>query len=172
LLWFTEEEFENFLLHVEWRASDITDNSGVFIRFPALGNLDPANDWRLAVDHGYEIQIDDRGINPDAGTSNDPLHQTGAIYKIAAASHLASKPVGQWNAFDIEARGQEIRVTLNGDLVSQLTGDGSRPAKGHIGLQNHHPGSRVQFRNIQIEPLGATAAVGAPTSRSRAGANR
>jgi choline dehydrogenase-like flavoprotein len=157
LLWFTQEEFDNFLLHVEWRASDITDNSGVLIRFPALGSSDPANDWRLAVDQGYEIQIDDRGINPDAGTSNDPLHQTGAIYGIAAASHLASKPVGQWNTFEIEARGQEIRVTLNGDLVSQLTGSGSRPTKGHIGLQNHHPGSRVQFRNIQIEQLGVTA---------------
>ena len=34
----TEEEYDNFLLHVEWRASDITDNSGVFIRFPALGS--------------------------------------------------------------------------------------------------------------------------------------
>jgi choline dehydrogenase-like flavoprotein len=161
VLWFTEEEFDNFVLHVEWRASDITDKSGVFIRFPALGSGDPANDWKLAVDKGYEIQIDDRGINPDAGTSNDPLHQTGAIYGIAATSHLASKPVGQWNTFDIEARGQEIHVTLNGDLVSQLTGDGSRPTKGHIGLQNHHPGSRVQFRNMQIEPLGVTATVAA-----------
>jgi hypothetical protein len=171
LLWFTAEEFDNFLLHVEWRASDITDNSGVFIRFPALGAKDPANDWKLAVDQGYEIQIDDRGINPDAGTSNDPFHQTGAIYGIAAASHLASKPVGQWNAFDIEARGQDIRVRLNGDLVSQLTADGSRPAKGHIGLQNHHPGSRVQFRNLQIEQLGVVAPTaagvqGAPVRRT------
>jgi choline dehydrogenase-like flavoprotein len=172
LLWFTGEEFDNFLLHVEWRASDITDNSGVFVRFPALGSSDPANDWRLAVDQGYEIQIDDRGINPDTGASNDPLHQTGAIYQIAAASHLASNSIGQWNAFDIEARGQEIRVTLNGDLVSQLTGDGSRPTKGHIGLQNHHPGSRVQFRNIQIEPLGVTPPVGALPSRLGAGINR
>jgi hypothetical protein len=171
LLWFTQEEFDNFLLHVEWRASDITDNSGIFIRFPALGSNDPANDWKLAVDKGYEIQIDDRGINPEAGTSDDPLHQTGAIYELAAASHVASKPVGQWNTFDIEARGQEIRVTLNGDLVSQLTGNASRPSKGHIGLQNHHPGSRVQFRNIQIEPLGVTAPVDALPSRLGVGVN-
>jgi choline dehydrogenase-like flavoprotein len=167
LLWFTEEEFDNFVLRVEWRASDVTDNSGIFIRFPALGSADPANDWRLAVDNGYEIQIDDRGINPDAGTSNDPLHQTGAIYGIAAASHLASKPVGQWNTFEIEARGQEIRVTLNGDLVSQLTGAGSRPTRGHIGLQNHHPGSRVQFRNLQIEQLGVTVPADAGLHRTR-----
>jgi choline dehydrogenase-like flavoprotein len=164
LLWYTAEEFEDFVLRVDWRASDRTDNSGVFIRFPALGSSDPANDWRLAVDRGYEIQIDDRGFNPDTGTFDDPLHQTGAIYNIAAASHLASKPVGEWNAFEIEAIGRDIRVSLNGVLVSQLTGDGSRPARGHIGLQNHHPGSRVQFRNIQLEPLTVAAPTGAPRS--------
>ena len=168
LLWFATEEFDDFLLRVDWRASDKLDNSGVFIRFPALGNSDPANDWKLAVDKGYEIQIDDRGFNPDNGALDDPKHQTGAIYGIAAASHLASNPVGQWNTFEIEARGQDIRVRLNGSLVSQLTGDGSRPTKGHIGLQNHHPGSRVQFRNIQIEPLSVTAPTGALRSTTSA----
>jgi len=29
-------------------------------------------------------------------------------------------------------------------------GDDSRPLRGHIGLQTHHPGSRVQFRHIRI----------------------
>jgi hypothetical protein len=81
LLWFTEEEFDNFVLRVEWRASDVTDNSGIFIRFPALGSADPANDWRLAVDNGYEIQIDDRGINPDAG----PHRITESSSRIARA---------------------------------------------------------------------------------------
>ena len=157
LLWYAAEEFGDFVLRVDWRASDITDNSGVFIRFPALGSGDPANDWKLAVDKGYEIQIDDRGYNPDTNTFGEPMHQTGAIYGIAAASHVASRPVGEWNTFEIEARGQEIRVKLNGALVSQLTGDGSRPARGHIGLQNHHAGSRVQFRNIQVEPLSVAA---------------
>ncbi|TMC47364.1 MAG: hypothetical protein E6J26_11445 [Chloroflexi bacterium] len=31
--------------------------------------------------------------------------------------------------------------------------NGNRPLKGHIGLQNHHPGSRVQFRHIRIKRL-------------------
>lgn len=172
LLWFTGEEFDDFLLRVDWRASDKFDNSGVFIRFPSLGSSDPANDWKLAVDKGYEIQIDDRGFNPDTGTLDDPKHQTGAIYGIAAASHLASNPVGQWNTFEIEARGWDIRVSLNGSLVSQLTGDGSRPTKGHIGLQNHHAGSRVQFRNIQIESLSVVAPAGAPRGTTGAGVRK
>jgi hypothetical protein len=52
----------------------------VFIRIPALGNTDPANDWKPASDQGYEIQIDDTGKNPDVNPNvfNDPLHRTGA----------------------------------------------------------------------------------------------
>jgi hypothetical protein len=34
------------------------------------------------------------------------------------------------------------------------------PLKGHIGLQNHDPGSRVQFRNLFIQKIGAVAAAG------------
>jgi hypothetical protein len=154
LLWFTAQEFADFLLKVDWRASNPDDNSGIFLRFPALGSSDPANDWQLAVTQGYEVQIDDTGKNPDTNppTFGDALHQTGAIYKLAAATKLASLPVGLWNSFEIEAKGNDLKVTLNGQLVSSLK-NGSRPLKGHIGLQNHHAGSRVQFRNLRIRPI-------------------
>jgi hypothetical protein len=100
------------------------------------------------------VQIDDTGKNPDTNppTFGDALHQTGAIYKLAAATKLASLPVGLWNSFEIEAKGNDLKVTLNGQLVSSLK-NGSRPLKGHIGLQNHHAGSRVQFRNLRIRPI-------------------
>ena len=160
LLWYTKEEFDDFNLTVDWRALNHTDNSGVFIRFPALGNSDPANDWRLAVDQGYEIQIDDTGYDPVTNTTGDPLHMTGAIYTLAPASMLNSKPLGQWNRFEISAVGPRITVKLNGVQVSQLNGTQGRPLKGHIGLQNHHPGSRVQFRNLFIQKIGAAVAAG------------
>src|SRR5438067_1474487 len=153
LLWYTREEFENFLLKVEWRASSQTDNSGVFLRFPSVNSSDPANDWLLPVNRGYEVQIDDTGFNPDTNTLNDPLHQTGAIYTFAPSSHIASKPVGEWNLYEIEATSTRIKVTLNGQAVTDYATDGSRPPRGHIGLQNHHDGSRVQFRTIEIRSL-------------------
>ena len=153
LLWYTKEQFGDFNLRLDWRACIPTDNSGVFIRFPALGKSDPANDWRLAVDKGYEIQIDDTGFNPDTGKIRDTYHQTGAIYTFAPSSQLASLPIGQWNTYEIEARGQNFKVTLNGILVATYTGDGSRSTTGYIGLQNHHQGSRIQFRNIRIKKM-------------------
>jgi Domain of Unknown Function (DUF1080)/GMC oxidoreductase len=160
LLWFTKEEFVDFLLTVQWRSIDIFDNSGVFIRFPSLGNTNPAQDWQLAVNQGYEIQIDDRGYDPNTNTTGSPLHMTGAVYQLAPAIKLASRPLGEWNTFEIEAVGPDIKVRLNGESVSYLANPQGRPLKGHIGLQNHHPGSRVQFRSLFVKRTGAAVAAG------------
>ena len=59
ILWYTEKEFDNFVLKLDWKVSDKGDNSGVFVRFP---NLD--NDPKIAVKEGYQIQIDDGAGNP------------------------------------------------------------------------------------------------------------
>jgi len=154
LLWYTKEQFTDFILKVDWRATNADDNSGIFLRFPALGNTDPANDWKLAVDQGYEIQIDDTGKNPTVSPPqfHDPLHLTGSVYKLAPAAIVASRPLGQWNTYEIQAKSNDITVILNGQQVSNLK-NGTRPKQGYIGLQNHHEGSKVQFRNIRIKPL-------------------
>jgi choline dehydrogenase-like flavoprotein len=147
LLWFTRKQFQNFILRVEWRASAWDDNSGVFIRFP-----DPGTDWTIPVAQGYEIQIDNTGKNPDTNppTFGDPLHNTGAIYTLAGST--AQPAVGQWHSYEIEANGTTITVRLDGQQVSQLQ-NANRSPKGFIGLQNHHPGSRVQFTRLRIKEL-------------------
>jgi hypothetical protein len=160
LLWYTKETFGDFVLTVDWRAASLSDNSGVFIRFPSLGIADPANDWRLAADQGYEIQIDERGFDPVTNTQGSPLHQTGAIYQLAPATNRNSKAPGEWNRFEITAAGAEIAVKLNGMEVSRLLDDGSRPLSGHIGFQNHHSGSSVQFRNLIVRRTAAHLSVG------------
>jgi hypothetical protein len=161
LLWFTREVFKNFVLKVDWLSFHPTttvpggraDNSGVLLRFPPLNASDPANDWKLASDKGYEIQIDDMGFNPDTGLNFSPLHQTGAVYALQASTSLASKPAGQWNTFEIEATSTTIKVVLNGVLVTTyaIPANTSRLAEGHIGLQDHT--GNVQFRNVMIRTL-------------------
>jgi Domain of Unknown Function (DUF1080) len=150
VLWYTRAAFADFVLCVDWRLSSLEDNSGVYLRFPPLSGDDPEHDWRLADRQGYEVQIDDRGYDPETQSFNSPLHLTGAIYRLEPAMKRASRPVGEWNTFIIEAQGHRLSVTLNGELVSDLMTDDSRPRRGHIGLQAHHPGSRVQFRNLRI----------------------
>jgi choline dehydrogenase-like flavoprotein len=161
LLWYTREVFRNFVLRVDWLSFNPTtavpggraDNSGILIRSPALNASNPANDWTPASDRGYEIQIDDMGFNVDTGQNFSPLHQTGAVYALAPSSTIASKPAGQWNTFEIEATNTLIKVTLNGQLVTNyaIPASTSRLPAGHIGLQCHT--GNVQFQNVMIRSL-------------------
>lgn len=147
LLWYAIEAFEDFVLRIEWRIAQPEDNSGVFVRSPPLDDSP-----QPAIERGYEIQIDDRGFDPATNATGSPLHMSGAIYRLAPARRRASRPAGEWNEFEITVRGPDIAVRLNGEEVSRLA-DGTREPRGYIGLQNHHEGSAVRFRNLQIAPL-------------------
>ncbi|GAB3468080.1 3-keto-disaccharide hydrolase [Actinophytocola sediminis] len=138
LLWYSARAFDDFDLRLDWRVSAETDNSGVFLRFP-----DPGDDPGVAVASGYEVQINDN-------REGDP-QKTGAIYGVRPPSAAASHPVGSWNSYRILATGQRYQVWLNDTLVNDLTGtDENRGTTGHLGLQNHDPASRVEFRAISL----------------------
>jgi hypothetical protein len=136
LLWYSEKQYKDFILKLDWKISDEGDNSGVFVRFP-----DPDDNPNIAVRKGYEVQIDNRAGNR--------IHQTGAIYDFAAPSKIVSKPPGQWNTMEIQTLGQSYTVIINGQKVTEFTG--SRTTEGHIGLQAHDDKSKVSFRNIMIK---------------------
>src|SRR3712207_727458 len=78
LLWYADEAFADFVLLVEWRATGPEDNSGVFLHCPPL-----VQDLGPAIERGYEVQIDERGLDPETGRLDSPLHLTGAIYRLA-----------------------------------------------------------------------------------------
>jgi choline dehydrogenase-like flavoprotein len=153
LLWHTREMFSDFVLELEWQYANRTDNSGVFIRVPNLNGSGP-NDWTPAIDQSYEIQIDPRGYNAEKNAENDPVRTTGAIYNLQAPTRtdVAQGP-WVWNTMVIEAIGKRIKVTINDVLVNDYTDARPRSLRGHIALQNHHDGSKVQFRNIRIRSI-------------------
>lgn len=137
LLWYSGRKFKDFCLRLQWKATSPDDNSGVFVRFP-----DPEGSPWVAVDQGYEIQIDDRPSS---------RFKTGAIYNFQLPKELVARPLGDWNTYEIAVIGQQYRVILNGTLANDFIGD--RQLEGYVGLQNHHEGSRVLFRNITIKVL-------------------
>ena len=148
LLWYSARQFENFELTVDWKVTKKSDNSGVFVRFPAPTVADDQDgDPQVAVSQGYEIQIDDEGA-PDGAM----IHKTGAIYGIQPPAKIASKPPGEWNTFLVRVEEQIYNVTLNGEPVITNV-KGNRSLRGHIGLQNHSPKDQVFFRNIITTPL-------------------
>jgi cytochrome c len=143
LLWHDDEPVEApATVRVEWRAEG-DSNSGVFVGFPAAGD-DPF----VAVEHGYEVQID---AVDEAGWT------TGSIYgfQAADAAAVAGALRDGWNTFEIVLDPPEIAVSLNGVVVNRFTSaDPARAdlARGFVGIQNHGPEDVVHFRRVEVGP--------------------
>jgi hypothetical protein len=145
----TVRQYDDFKLSLEFKIAE-GGNSGVFIRAPHGG--DPAY-------AGMEVQILDDYAEQHEGLA--PGQFTGSIYDVQAPSERASKPAGQWQKMVIVCQGSLVKVVLNGRQIvdTDLTyfpykyaaHPGLTRAAGYVGLQSH--GSRVEFRDIRIEPL-------------------
>lgn len=143
LLWYDDQPVEApATIRVEWMTT-ADANSGVFVGFPAVGD-DPL----VAVDHGYEVQID----------PSDPAGwTTGAIYGFQAPDQEAvAEAVNEgWNTFEIALDPPEIVVSLNGLVINRFTAaDPARVdlGRGFVGLQNHGPEDVVVFRRVEVSP--------------------
>jgi hypothetical protein len=139
LLWYSAREFTDYELRLRWRVTAATDNSGIFVRFP-----DPGDDPGVAINRGYEIQIND---NP----AGDP-QKSGAIYGFQQPGASASRPANNWNDYRIEIGGDRYRVWLNDRLINDFTSTDPTRTGGHLGLQNHDPDSSVEFRDLTVTP--------------------
>ncbi|HLW66698.1 MAG TPA: family 16 glycoside hydrolase [Gemmataceae bacterium] len=73
------------------------------------------------------------------------------------------KPLGEWDAMEIEMQGQHLRVIVNGRVVLNVMLNQTRPAKnpapglnrlsGRIGFMIRN--GEIRFRNIEIQELGS-----------------
>jgi 3-keto-disaccharide hydrolase len=141
LWWFTQRPFTNFILRGEFLQEQEIADSGVFLRFP-----DPGNDPWAAVHAGHEMEIGDP--NP-----KDPTWRTGSIYPFAASVKANTKPIGQWNSYDITCVGHTYTVSINGETVTTWTDPKQRTAQGFIGLQNYNDQKTVRHRKLRIKDL-------------------
>lgn len=144
---YATEQFGDFELHAEFKVTRHA-NSGVFLR-------STPND---PVYRGFEIQVlEDYGKAPDKNSC-------GSLYDIATPMFNMSRPVGEWNSYDIRLKGKELTVQMNGwmilhlDLAKMVTPLGkfkvaytNLPLEGTLMLQDH--GGEVWYRNIMIRKL-------------------
>lgn len=148
---FTEKEYANFILRLEWRLWE-GGNNGIGIRAPLQGDVAYS---------GMEIQLlDDEA---EQYKKLKPTQYTGSVYDVFPARRGFVKRDGAWNAFEVMADGRRIRTTLNGEVICDANLDdvkdpavlkrhpGLARASGHIGFLGH--GTRVEFRNIRIKEL-------------------
>jgi hypothetical protein len=153
-----ERPWENFVLSLDFKISKGC-NSGVFFRTFPLEPL-PGKDVGY---NGLEVAIDD--------TTTADYHDTGAIYDLVKPAKNAMKPAGEWNKLELRCDKNLVRVTVNGQAVSEMNldewtkpstrPDGSQhkfetafkdhPRKGYIGLQDH--GANCWYKNIKLREL-------------------
>lgn len=174
---YTEKEYTDFQLHVEWRFKGYGDH---LFRLPTIL---PNGDYAVDSD-GNTIQP--FGPNSDSGILLKGVGQanlwcwsvgSGELWSVrndkklpaevragAVPSSNQDKPVGFWNAFDITVKGERITIKNNGIVVINNALYPGLHVKGALGFQ-HHGGvnaktgkmrgasSLVQFRNIWIKEL-------------------
>lgn len=156
LFWYTEPMPPDFVLKLEWLRFEHQDNSGVFLRFPHPDGKGYNNTAWVAVDFGFEVQIDELGSPDGLG-----VHRTGAIYNQPdqTLTLRPANPPGEWNDFEIRVQGQTYSVLLNGTQVTEFKntdpGRGlpsASSAPSFIGVHTY-PGSRMAYRNIRFKAL-------------------
>jgi len=129
------DSFWNFKLHVEFRVGEHS-NSGIGLR------------------GRYEVQIlEDYGKPPNT-------HSNGALYSRIAPAVNASKPAGEWQAYDIRLVGRTVTVVLNDQKVidtqeieglTAIAGNADEAKPGPFILQGDH--GPVEFHKIVLTPL-------------------
>jgi len=141
LWWYAGRQFTNFVLRGEFLQEQAIADSGVFLRFP-----NPGNDPWIAVKQGHEMEIGDP--NPE-----QPTWRTGSLYPFQASTSANTRPVGQWNSYEIVCRDQDYSVRINGRVVTTWTDSARRTTSGYIGLQNYADGKTVRHRNLRVKEL-------------------
>jgi choline dehydrogenase-like flavoprotein len=176
VFFYEPERFGDFKLRLQLRVDGPPDrfgklvgNSGVFVRFrypsvswPDVNQLEPraaANPAWVAVQTGFEVQIDEQGA-PDFLD----IHRTGAIYGVQGQSYQAGPVLasGHWYELQVTVKGHKYTVELkdveaaryalvttyeNRDPKRGLA-PASDPRSGYVGIQAHT--GTVAFRNIRI----------------------
>jgi len=125
-------DYENFEVRAELMISD-KGNSGFYFR-TAFGPGFPK---------GYEAQVN--------ATHGDPV-RTGSIYNHVKVFKQLHKP-DTWFKYHLKVVGNQITVTVDGDLLYTYVDPSKSFAKGHFAFQQHNLGSVVKIKSLEVKEL-------------------
>jgi len=131
-----DRELGDATFHVEWRFTPVEGaeryNSGVLAR--AAIDLSAWHQAQVGLKGGFLF-----GVTPVGGALK-------RVTQEPAAARV--RPAGEWNTYEVVARGRTLSLWANGAFTSEIAVDIPR---GHFGLEAE--GWRIEFRNLRIKPL-------------------
>lgn len=157
----TEKQYENFILHIEWRHMEAGGNSGVF----AWSDGTVPEGKRLP--RGLEVQMleldwvnlhkmRDGTLPPIAyvhgelfganGLTTVPDNPRGSRSK---SIENRCKGKGEWNVYDVVFVDGVVKLSVNGKFVNGVSQASIK--KGYLCLESE--GAEIHFRNIRIMEL-------------------
>ena len=148
----TKEDFTNFVLTLEWRwPKDQPGKGGVLFRITGKDKIWPksleaqinagnAGDfWGL---DGYQL------TGPEDRMKVLESEQFGRLTNLRK-TQASERKAGEWNDYEIVARGGKVTLKVNGRVVNETTNCDVLPGK--ICLTSE--GSEIHFRNVKITVL-------------------
>lgn len=162
----SEKQYENFILHVEWKHNEPGGNSGLFVWSSAV----PAEN-RLP--NGVEVQMLDLewvNLNIRDGVKPPIAYVHGELFGVGNVTTATDNPrgnrsksienrvkgKGEWNTYDVVCVDGVIKLSVNGKFVNGISK--STQKKGYICLEAE--GAEIEFRNFKLIELapGVTSA--------------
>jgi hypothetical protein len=127
----SKNSYKDLMIYAEFWVSEDA-NSGIFVRCNPKGPIGAKT--------CYEVNIFDK--------RPDPTYGTGSIVYFAEVNPMP-KAGGQWNTFEITAKGRNIAVSMNGKPTVSL--HNGMFTDGHFTLQ--YGSGVVKFRKVAVKPL-------------------
>jgi hypothetical protein len=156
----TDRQYENFIIHIEWRHTEAGGNSGLFIwsqgTVPEGRRLPKGLEVQmLELDWVNQHKRDDGTLPPIAyvhgevfgvGIETVPDNPRGRRSK---SVENRCKGKGKWNTYDVVCVDGTVKLAVNGKFVNGISKASVK--KGYICLESE--GAEIHFRNIRIMEL-------------------
>lgn len=164
----SEKQYENFILHIEWRHMKPGGNSGVFVWsegfVPEGRRLPKGMEVQMLELQWVHLHRKKNGLPQDIGYISGELFGAGGLTatpdhprgRRSMAWDLRCNGAGSWNVYDVVCVDGTVKLSINGKFVNSIRDSAMR--KGYLCLESE--GSEIHFRNIRILelPPGSTTA--------------
>ncbi|HUQ91777.1 MAG TPA: DUF1080 domain-containing protein [Bryobacteraceae bacterium] len=156
----SDRQYENFILHIEWKHMEAGGNSGVFVWSTARPNP------KSRLPDGVEVQmleLDWPNLHKRGDVTPPLAYVHGELFGVNGLKTLPDNPRGErsmsienrckgrgeWNTYDVVAVDGVIKLAVNGKFVNGVRG--ATQKKGYLCLESE--GAEIHFRNIKIMEL-------------------